>query len=186
LSVRPASEPRVPLWIGANADSAVRRAARLADAWLINPHTTLPTVRRQLDMFADERRRSGLPAPDTVPVVREVLCATRSEDARRLAERYLGAKYRAYSAWGQDKVLPDGESFEGAFGDLASRRFVVGDPDECLRQLMTWRSHTGADHFILRSHWSGMPVDVAATSLKLLSREVLPELRSAPLVRQTY
>ena len=42
------SAPRPPIWLAANNDNAVLRAARLADAWLLNPHTKLDELERQL------------------------------------------------------------------------------------------------------------------------------------------
>ncbi len=178
LSVRPQQSP-VPLWMGANSDAAVRRTARMADAWLINPHAPLPTITRQQEIYFDERRRHGLPDPEAIPVMREVFCAARSQDAHELAERYLGSKYRAYAAWGQDEVLPDNDSFGAPFADLADHRFIVGNPEECLKSLLAWRDSTGANHFLFRIHWSGMPIETAEAALELLSREVLPELRRA-------
>jgi alkanesulfonate monooxygenase SsuD/methylene tetrahydromethanopterin reductase-like flavin-dependent oxidoreductase (luciferase family) len=175
LSVRP---PRIPeLWIGANADVAVRRAARLADAWLINPHAPLSTITRQRKLFDDERARVGLPQPRQTPLFREVFCAPRSEDAHELAQRYLGAKYQRYTAWGQADVLPDDDTFEGPFGELAAQRFVIGNPEECLEILNSWRSAIGVNHFILRAHWAGMPFEKAKTSVRLLAQEVFPHLR---------
>ena len=56
-TTRPASSP--PVWMAANSDAAVRRAARLADTWMINPHATAGTVRRQLELFHTERAGAG-------------------------------------------------------------------------------------------------------------------------------
>jgi alkanesulfonate monooxygenase SsuD/methylene tetrahydromethanopterin reductase-like flavin-dependent oxidoreductase (luciferase family) len=38
ISMRPMQSPRPPVWLAANGDAGVRRAARLGDAWLMNPH----------------------------------------------------------------------------------------------------------------------------------------------------
>ena len=45
---RPLQKPHPPIWIGANADPAIRRAARLGDCWYVNPHNRLDTIVRQL------------------------------------------------------------------------------------------------------------------------------------------
>ena len=42
-TVLPVQKPMPPIWIGANADVAIRRAARLGDCWYINPPSTLTT-----------------------------------------------------------------------------------------------------------------------------------------------
>ena len=36
----PIQQPHPPIWIAANNDRAVERAAELGDAWVINPHAT--------------------------------------------------------------------------------------------------------------------------------------------------
>lgn len=182
LSVCPARRPGVPVWMGGDADGAVRRAAHLADAWLVNPHTTLPTVARQIELYRAARAEAGLPPPAELPVIREVVCAASQQRAEELAKRHLGEKYRAYTAWGQDTVLPEGESFDLPFAELAAERFVVGTPQRCFDQLAAWRRAVGATQFIVRAHWAGMAVDDAATSIKLLSKEVLPELRRVETV----
>ena len=35
----------------------------------------------------------------------------------------------------------------------------------------------GINHFIFRTHWAGMPLSTALQSLRLISDELLPELR---------
>jgi alkanesulfonate monooxygenase SsuD/methylene tetrahydromethanopterin reductase-like flavin-dependent oxidoreductase (luciferase family) len=45
---RTIQQPHPPIWVAANNDPAVRRAARLGDAWLINPHTKLDVLKRQM------------------------------------------------------------------------------------------------------------------------------------------
>ena len=59
ISMPPAQRPRPPVWLAANTDVGVRRAARLGDAWLMNPHTTLDALARQVALFRETRRAAG-------------------------------------------------------------------------------------------------------------------------------
>lgn len=178
LAIRPVQRPRPPLWFAANNDKAVQRAARLGDTWMINPHAMTSTIQRQLELFHQTRRAHDLPPPPELPAIREVICAPTRAEALELAGRYLAEKYRAYAAWGQDKVLPGSEkSFDRPYEELENDRFVVGTPEDCPRQLLPWRDHLGVDHFIFRCHWSGTPTAVALRTQELLTREVIPELR---------
>lgn len=178
LALLPAQRPRPPVWMAANSDPAVRRAARMADAWYINPHATLDTVTRQLKLFRAERAAAGLLTPAEQPAMREIFCARDRDTAVELAGRYLGDKYRVYACWGQDKVMPDRESFDVPYEELAQQRFIVGSPEDCVRALRPWREELGIDHFVFRTHWAGMPVENATESIKLIGTEVLPALRN--------
>ena len=51
LTCRPAQKPHPPIWFAANNDAAVRRAARLGDAWFVNPHATMASITRQMDLY---------------------------------------------------------------------------------------------------------------------------------------
>ncbi len=180
LLLVPHQRPRPPLWMAANADGAVRRAARLADAWMINPHATRATVERQIGLFQEERVAAGkAPAPAEMPVMREVFCAPSREQALELASPYLESKYQVYAKWGQDKVLPGNDSFAVPFEELSDDRFVLGTPDDCIAALLPWREKFGADHFVIRTDWAGMPPDISTASVRLLASEVLPVLRAS-------
>ena len=60
--------------------------------------------------------------------------------ALEIAKPYLTAKYEAYRAWGQDTALPPDETFDLPFEQLLQDRFVIGTPDDCLRELLGWRT----------------------------------------------
>lgn len=166
--------PAPPIWMAANSDSAVERAARIADAWLINPHATLETITRQLRLY---RAARGVHTGDQrLPLMREIFCAPDRETALRRAAPALGAKYRTYADWGQDKVMPDRDAFDTAYADLAAQRFIVGSPADCVAALRPWLE-LGVTDLVLRTHWAGMPAEHAVESIRLISSEVLPALR---------
>ena len=177
LNIRPVQQPRPPLWFAANNDKAIQRAARLGDTWFINPHSTVATLRRQMEVFRTERERVGLPMPTEVPAAKEVFCAKDRATALEMAAPYLAAKYADYAKWGQDKAMPEGESFDQGFDDLLEDRFVLGSPEECFEQLRPYWEVLGVNHLIIRSHWAGMPVATALSSMRLISDELIPALR---------
>jgi hypothetical protein len=75
--------------MAANADRGVERAARLADAWLMNPHTTLATLERQQALFHATRRALGRPAARAVPLIREGYVAPAAATAVAEAQGFL-------------------------------------------------------------------------------------------------
>jgi alkanesulfonate monooxygenase SsuD/methylene tetrahydromethanopterin reductase-like flavin-dependent oxidoreductase (luciferase family) len=178
LSVLPIQRPGPPVWLAAHVDKAVIRAARIADAWYISPHVTLETVRRQVELFREERAATGATGPVTIPIAKEIFCAPTSEEAWRVGGPFISGKYKAYESWGQDQVLPEDISFGTDLESLSQDRFIVGTPQECLRRLIEVVDVVDPTHIVLRVHWPAMPRDVAMSSLRLLSEEVLPALRA--------
>jgi alkanesulfonate monooxygenase SsuD/methylene tetrahydromethanopterin reductase-like flavin-dependent oxidoreductase (luciferase family) len=177
MNLRPVQKPCPPVWIAANHDDAVRRAARIADAWLMSPHSTLETLVRQAALFREERRGAGLPPARETPCVREIICARGRKEALELAGPYLAAKYEAYLSWGQDDAMPKGDSLNQPLEQLIADRFIVGSPEDCYRQLEPYWKQAGVNHLILRAHWAGMPLAAALLSMRMISTELLPALR---------
>ncbi len=178
-AVKPLQQPMPPVWIGANADVAIRRAARLGDCWYINPHNTLATIERQMDVYKralDEYRR---PFPTEVPMRREVFIAPTRAEAIRRAQPYLEEKYNAYRAWGQDKVMPTGDNFDHGFTELLEDRFLLGSPADVAAQLNRLHRRVGVNHILASVHWPGMPNSLALEQLHLLAEDVRPLLETA-------
>ena len=177
MNIRPVQQPHPPIWIAANNDSAIRRAARLGDAWFINPHSTVATVRRQLVLYKEELAKSHKPWPQELPSIKEVFCAKDRKTALEMAGPYLFGKYQDYAKWGQDDAMPEDETFNQEFDALLQDRFVLGSPEECYEQLRPYWEELGINHLIIRSHWAGMPLSTSLSSLRLISEELLPALR---------
>ncbi len=174
--VKPVQQPMPPIWIGANADVAIERAARIGDCWYINPHNTLETIGRQMDLYKRALDAAGKPFPAEVPMRREVFVAKSRAEAIRLAQPYLEEKYRAYRAWGQDKVMPEGDDFDHEFNELLEDRFLLGSPQEVADQLNRLNARLGVNHLVASIHWPGMPNSLALEQLQILSEEVRPLL----------
>jgi alkanesulfonate monooxygenase SsuD/methylene tetrahydromethanopterin reductase-like flavin-dependent oxidoreductase (luciferase family) len=177
LTCRPVQRPHPPIWVAANNDTAIRRAARVGDAWFVNPHATTATIVRQMELYRAELARLGKASPPTVPLIKEIFCARDTRTALEMAGPYLAEKYRAYASWGQDAVMPGEETFRQPFESLLRDRFVLGSPEECYEQLRPCWETVGANFLLFRTHWIGMPVGHALGSMRLISDELLPALR---------
>ena len=176
MALRPVQQPHPPIWVAANNDRAVERAAELGDTWVLNPHATVATLERQMGLYRAALERLGKPFPAELPMMREICVADSREEALRLARPSLEEKYRAYVAWGQHKALPEGDDMTQAFEDLIRDRFIIGDPAESAEEIRRSADAVGADTMIFRVHWPGMPREVAIRSLRLLAEQVRPRL----------
>src|SRR6516162_647269 len=184
MNIHPVQKPRPPIWIAANNDPAVKRAARLGDAWFVNPHSTIDTVRRQVVLYQAELKAAGKAAARELPVVKEVYCAKDRKTALEMAGPYLLAKYRDYAKWGQDKVMPDDTDFNRPLEELIKQRFILGSPEDCYDGLKPYWEEFGVNHIIIRTHWVAMPLSTSLASMRLISDELLPALQGvSPGVR---
>jgi alkanesulfonate monooxygenase SsuD/methylene tetrahydromethanopterin reductase-like flavin-dependent oxidoreductase (luciferase family) len=184
MNIRPVQKPRPPIWMAANNDPAVKRAARMADAWFINPHATSDTIRRQMAIYRAELEAAGKGAPRELPVIKEVYCAKDRATALEMAGPHLLAKYRDYAKWGQDKVMPDDTDFNRPLEELIKQRFILGSPEDCYDGLKPYWEEFGVNHIIIRTHWVAMPLSTSLASMRLISDELLPALQGvSPGVR---
>ncbi len=171
-TIKPVRKPHPPIWIAANADVAIQRAARWGLPWNINPHATRETIERQVPLYQEAAREAGL-EPPMLPLHREVFCAETREKALATAEPFLARKYKAYGAWGQDKALPGDEDFSQEFAELAKDRFIIGTPDDIAEEIERYRV-LGIDRLHMRMCWPGMDLEPALEGLRLFGQEVIP------------
>ena len=174
---RPTQRPYPPIWVAANHDMAIQRAARLGYPWLINPHATVSLVQNQMNLYLRVIAEAGGSPPDDMPMMREMYIAENKETAFLESRPYLESKYRAYADWGQDKALPGNESFSVPFEELARDRFLIGTPDEVVQDIGRYQERLGINCMIFRVQWPGMEHAQVMKQLDLMARHVIPQVK---------
>lgn len=173
---KPLQQPHPPIWVGANADPAIERAARLGDCWYIGPAVEISTVERQMELYRRALDGAGKPFPTELPMRREVFVAKTKAEAIRLCAPYLGAKYQAYHDWRQEIPGDDrgiGQDFENLIGD----RFLIGSPDEVAEQILALRRRVGVNHLVMSTEWAGMPESLAVETIEMIATELFPRVQ---------
>ena len=178
VSVKPVQQPHPPVWIAANADVAIRRAARLGDCWYVNPHNSIDSIVRQTEVYRRALDEYGKPFPTEFPARREVFVAKSREEAMRLCKPFLATKYEAYRAWGQDRAMPEGDGISEDFDELVRDRFLIGTPEEVADQILRLHHKTGINHLIISVQWPGMPQSMVLAAIESLAGEVMPLVRT--------
>jgi alkanesulfonate monooxygenase SsuD/methylene tetrahydromethanopterin reductase-like flavin-dependent oxidoreductase (luciferase family) len=176
-ALRPVQQPHPPIWVAANNDRAVERAAEIGDSWVINPHATVATIVRQMALYRGAHERLGKPFPAELPMMREICVAQSRDRAWAIARPSLEKKYAAYVAWGQHKALPEGDDMTLAFDELSRDRFIIGDPGYCAEEIQRCVEAVGANIMIFRVHWPGMSHEAIMSSMRMLAEKVRPRVR---------
>jgi alkanesulfonate monooxygenase SsuD/methylene tetrahydromethanopterin reductase-like flavin-dependent oxidoreductase (luciferase family) len=173
ISAIPSEKP--PIWLAANADRAVRRAAEMSDAWFVNPHSSMGEIRAQKrDIYDPIREERG--ESTTVPMIREGFVAETEEEAYETAREYLEPKYERYISWGQDEAMEDEQDLHKPFDELAEDRFVLGTPAEVCEQIERYEEELNADSVVLRMSWPSMPNEKTLECIELMGDEVVPNV----------
>lgn len=172
-SVRPRNGSSLPLWLGASAEPAIRRAARLADAWLASPSADWDHLERMYGVYDAERATAGLPPPAEKPMIRECFVAPTANAALEAARGPLLYKYGRYAAWGNANVA--GKRFEEEFDGFREARFIIGDKAMATDRILWLKERLGVDHLVMRMQWPGLGQRDVLRSIELMG-EVLQDI----------
>jgi alkanesulfonate monooxygenase SsuD/methylene tetrahydromethanopterin reductase-like flavin-dependent oxidoreductase (luciferase family) len=176
LSVRPIRPKGPPIWIGASVDPAIRRAARLGDAWLITFYPSVQWLSRQMIVYRQALAETGKSDPEEMPILRECYVSPVQKAALEECRSSLEVKYRVYASWGQDRFLPEGERFDQPFDKYVEDRFIIGEPSFVREEIERYHETLGVNHFILRIYWPGLEQEKVLRTLRLLGKHVIPFL----------
>jgi alkanesulfonate monooxygenase SsuD/methylene tetrahydromethanopterin reductase-like flavin-dependent oxidoreductase (luciferase family) len=181
-AVQPIQPGGPPVWIGGQAEGAVRRAARMGDAWYAPPFPTHDELARLRAMYLRTRSKAGLAVDGEFPVRRELLIApSRSAGLDAALDRYR-ARYEIYRKWGlrgsNTPAEPSGSQVRADVED----RFLLGPPQDVAASLDRLRAEVGMTHFVYKPHWPGLPHAEAMRQLELFGTEVMPLLAAGAAV----
>jgi alkanesulfonate monooxygenase SsuD/methylene tetrahydromethanopterin reductase-like flavin-dependent oxidoreductase (luciferase family) len=147
---------RIPLWIGASADPAIRRAARLGDAWIIGPLGTVQEVEAKLGVYKAALREYGREGViKEFPMRRDVFIAEDRDTALRIADPVLKGGYRGVQ----------GNPLEV---------LMVGGPQDCVAQLEQLRA-LGISHVLMR--FLVQTQEHILRAIQIIGEQVIPRLR---------
>ena len=183
VNVTPTPAAKIPIWMGAFAPSAVKRAGRIADGFLGSSSGTTG-----IEGFAraKELALEGLAAAGRDPAafsfaLHVPVFAQEGPDAWtsvRPYYRYLRWKYG-------DMARARGSTTRGGPPPLSQQEeeqlramIVCGSPDRVVEEIGAFRDALGPDvHFICRSDFPGMPQAMELELISTLGSRVIPALR---------
>ena len=156
INPKPISQP-LPMWIGANAEPAVRRAARIADAWVISPGWTPDYIEERLRFYRGALDEFGRRDEVSELVVRRDLhLAPTREAAMREAEVLFERGYRGFGGREMEELL------------------IVGNAATCIDALERLQE-LGATHILFRCALD--EPEQAMQTIHVLGEQVIPYFR---------
>jgi alkanesulfonate monooxygenase SsuD/methylene tetrahydromethanopterin reductase-like flavin-dependent oxidoreductase (luciferase family) len=171
---RPVQQPYPRILVAANGDAAIRRAAAIADGWLISTRSTYSVIARQVELFQEAAQAAGRKA--VIWAWRDAYCAKDWKTAIETVRPALEPFYADRARLGHDRDLPQGDSLTGSLEDIVRGRLIIGSPDDCAREIEKYEA-LGIETISMRMRWEGMSKEQGMDSVRLMASEVLPRFR---------
>jgi len=162
ISLKPVRANGPPIYVAGLVDSAVRRAARIGDAWLIANASSIQEIMPQMQTYRAALHEFNR-TPMEFPIARECYVGASQASAYEECRAALEYKYAAYAAWGMTSPL-EGTTFE----DFAKDRFIIGDKASVKDEILRYVELLNVDHFIMRTQWPGLEQDQVLGSIRRL------------------
>ena len=177
LPFGPQLERRPPIYIGASADPAIDRAARMADGFLTSAAWgagNVVTYRKVREALARHGR-----AEEDFPYVASGVVYLRedSELARGEVAPTIAYQRSRYAEWGTDLGEPKPEPIRPE--DLSWERYFVGNPEEVAEGLARVYAEAPYDHLCFWGRLPGVTHEEALDNMSLFASEVAPHVRDA-------
>tara|TARA_E500000331_G_scaffold356905_1_gene416715 strand:+ start:2331 stop:3251 length:921 start_codon:yes stop_codon:yes gene_type:complete len=127
--IAPLPPEDISIWIGASAPVAIERAARLGDAWLAEPGTTIKEAAQALTIYNEALARLDKEVPKTVAIRRDIYVADSDKDARHVRQIVEDNGYRGFDP--DALVIGDVSSVADTFNSIGE----LGYTDIIVRNL---------------------------------------------------
>ncbi len=162
ISLKPTRPGGPPVWVAGLVEAAVKRAARIGDAWLIANATTLGATEPLMAVYRAALVEHGRTAAE-FPIARECYVGASHATAMEECRAALEYKYNSYAAWGMESPTAN-MSFE----EMARDRFIIGDKVSVKEEIARWQERLGVNHFVMRVQWPGLPQERVLGSIRRL------------------
>ncbi|MDG6106244.1 LLM class flavin-dependent oxidoreductase [Dactylosporangium aurantiacum] len=168
LALRPVQPGGPPLWIGAFAEPAVRRAARLDTPWLIGPKGDDAELARLLGVYRDVLAEHGHSPEREYPMSREACIGDSYAGAAAAVRPHLRRQYAGYKSWDDAQAI-DVDRY-------LAEDCLVGSADEIVAKLRRWETELGITEVSLRHQFVGAGQDEAMEQLARFGAEIIPRV----------
>jgi alkanesulfonate monooxygenase SsuD/methylene tetrahydromethanopterin reductase-like flavin-dependent oxidoreductase (luciferase family) len=172
VTPKPASD--VPVMLGGAAKPAVRRAARIGDAWCAPSALSVEGVRKRTADIETVREEEGIDGDFGVYVIRHGFLGDSREDAwEKMRDGYFYIQRRYREIFSGESVPELSAERKRELREQA----IFGTPEQVLDELDAYREALGDDvHVIFRTYHPGVGTDRMRECVHRLGDEVHPHV----------
>ncbi|MGH7792119.1 MAG: LLM class flavin-dependent oxidoreductase, partial [Thermodesulfobacteriota bacterium] len=177
---KPVQKPHIPIYIGAIEDPAIKRAGRLGFPLLIGPLRTTQMIKDTIDTYNNAARQAGK-NPEGIEhiLMRRVHIAGDKKTAKEEADEYIIGMYRFFlglgvkmSVRGKELTSPDDPMFDY----LAEDRFIIGDPEDCIREVKRYTDELGINYILCTMKFPKGTHEIISRCIEHFGKEVISKI----------
>jgi probable F420-dependent oxidoreductase len=174
LFPRPLQRPAPPIYVGALADRAIGRAARLGDGYVLSAGSTFAQIRERIDFYRRALREAGKDPGAAQPIaVNRVVHVAKDREGKATAERFFAEQFlSAYDRWGHADIARLGAD-ERLVAETSRDHFIVGEASECVERIHEYAA-LGIGHIACLMNFGKPEPALAEASLRRFGEQVLP------------
>ena len=156
----PIQKPGPKVYLAANLEKGVLRAAKESDGWLVSSRSTLPTIGVQAPQYRQAVKEAG--KPGYIAAWREVFVAESKQQAIDIIRPQVEWLYKDRASLGHSQELPEADRIDVSFEQVLEGRFIIGSPEECIDEIHKYKD-------------LGVESEVTDRSLRIFAEKVMPE-----------
>ncbi|WP_135825147.1 LLM class flavin-dependent oxidoreductase [Halorussus ruber] len=171
-NVTPKPDGDIPVMYGGSAKPAVRRAARVADAWCAPSALSIGGVRKRVEDIRNVREEEEIDGDFDIYVLQHGFVGDSKEEAwEQMKEGYLYIQRRYAEIFSGETV----EELDDERKQELREQAIFGTPEQVIDQLEEYREALGDDiHFVFRTYHPGIGTDRMVECVERLGDEVVP------------
>jgi alkanesulfonate monooxygenase SsuD/methylene tetrahydromethanopterin reductase-like flavin-dependent oxidoreductase (luciferase family) len=172
VNVTPTPPHDVPIMLGGAAKPAVRRTARIADAWCAPSSLSIDGVRKRKEDIERVRAEEGYDEDFTVYVLQHGFVGESKEDAwEQMHDGYFYIQRRYAEIFSGEPVDELSNERKQELKDQA----IYGTPEDVVENIEEYRRALGDDiHFIFRTYHPGIGTENMRDCIERLGEDVVP------------
>lgn len=177
LFPRPLQQPAPPIYVGALADAAIRRAARFGDGYVLSAGSSIEQIGERIPFFRQAVRAVGADPERKTVALNRVVHIAKDRASKIQAQQFFAEHFlHLYDTWGHEDIQNFDERVRG-YAETCRQHFIIGEASECIEQVHQY-AELGVQHLACLMAFCNPEPAWVEQSMRRFAEDVMPHCRA--------
>lgn len=177
LFPKPLQQPAPPIFVGALANAAIRRAARLGEGYVLSAGSKQEQVRERAAFYRQSVRDLGHDPSTKTLAINRVMHVAKDRVGKDRAQQFFAEHFlHLYDRWGHADIQQLSDTARG-YEETSREHFIIGEPAECI-ELLHQYAEMGIEHVACLMNFGGPEPEMVEASMRRFAEDVMPHCTS--------